>query len=71
VRADPQTEERPIMKRFFALCMVLSLTAAILGCEKKAEVKKETTVTTPDSSTTVTDTQKVETSGDNPPPAAK
>ena len=55
------------MKRFFAVCMVLSLAAGFVGCDKKAEVKKETTVTSPEGSTTVTDTQKVETTGDNPP----
>ena len=58
------------MKRFFALSLALSLVVPFtVGCEKKAEVKKETTVTTPGGSTTVTDTQKVETSGENPPPA--
>jgi hypothetical protein len=59
------------MKRLIALCMVLGLGVAIVGCDKKAEVKKETTVSTPEGSTTTTDTQKVETSGENPPPAAK
>ena len=57
------------MKRFFALCAILSLTVAIVGCDKKAEVKSTSTVTTPEGSTTVTDTQKVETSGENPPAA--
>ena len=61
-----------MMKRFFILCLALSLVVPFtVGCEKKAEVKKETTVTTPEGSTTVTDTQKVETSGENPPPVAK
>jgi hypothetical protein len=55
------------MKRFFAICMVLSLTAAFVGCEKKAEIKKTTTVTTPEGSTTKTDSTKVETSGENAP----
>ena len=55
------------MKRFFGLCLALSLLGAMAGCEKKAEVKKETTVTSPEGSTTVTDTQKVETTGENPP----
>ena len=55
------------MKRFLVLGMFLSLaTVFTLGCEtkKKAEVKDTTTVTTPEGSTTVTDTQKVETKGD-------
>ena len=51
------------MKRFFALCMVLSMTTPFMGCDKKAEVKKTTTVTTPEGSTTKTDSTKVETSG--------
>jgi hypothetical protein len=55
------------MKRFFALCMILSLAAAFVGCEKKAEVKTETTVTTPEGSTTTTDTHKIETSSETPP----
>jgi hypothetical protein len=57
------------MRRLFALCMIFSLALPFAGCEKKAEVKKETTVTTPDGSTTTTDSQKVETSGENPPAA--
>lgn len=58
------------MKRLFALGLVLSAAACFTGCEKKAaEVKTETTVTTPEGSTTVTDTQKVETTGENPPAA--
>ena len=59
------------MKRFFALCMVLSLATAFVGCDKKAEVKKETTVTTPEGSTTTTDTHKIETSSETPPPDQK
>ena len=57
------------MKRFFALCVILGLAMPFAGCDKKAEVKKETTVTTPEGSTTTTDSHKVETSGENPPPA--
>ncbi len=58
------------MKRFLAMCVVLSLVAGFSGCDKKAsETKSTSTVTTPEGSTTVTDTQKVETSGENPPPA--
>jgi hypothetical protein len=58
------------MKRFLvwgiaaALCMPLAV-----GCDRKAEVKRETTVTGPDGQTTTTTTQKVESSGDNPPAA--
>lgn len=57
------------MKRFFGLCLALCLVGGIAGCEKKAEIKKETTVTTPEGETTTTDSQKVEMSGENPPPA--
>ena len=59
------------MRRFLALCMVLGLAVAFVGCEKKAEVKKTTTTTTPEGSTTKTDKTTVETSGENPPSAAK
>ena len=36
------------MKRLFGLCLALSLVGAFAGCEKKDEIKKETTVTTPE-----------------------
>lgn len=49
------------MKRFFALCVILGLAVPFAGCDKKAEVKKETTVTTPEGTTTTTDTHAVET----------
>ncbi len=55
------------MNRFFALCVILGLAMPLTGCDKKTEVKKETTVTTPEGTTTTTDTHAVETSGDNPP----
>jgi len=57
------------MRRFFTLCVILGLAMPLAGCEKKAEVKTESTVTTPEGTTTTTDSQKVETSGENPPPA--
>jgi hypothetical protein len=70
VQADRPTEEQT-MKRFFVLCTVLSLaTAFAAGCDatkKKSEVKDTTTITTPEGAATVTDTQKVETTGENPP----
>jgi ABC-type Fe3+-citrate transport system substrate-binding protein len=52
------------MKRLIAFCTVLSLaTVFSVGCDKKStDMKKtDTTVTTPEGSTTVTDTQKIET----------
>ena len=59
------------MKRFFGLCLALSLLGAVAGCEKKAEVKKETTVTTPEGSATTTETEAVKTTGENPPAAVE
>ena len=56
------------MKKLLTLCALLGLLTGLAGCEKKqGEVKSQTTVTTPEGSTTTTDTQKVETTGDNPP----
>ena len=60
------------MKRLISLCLALTLVAPfVVGCEKSAETKTSTTTTTPGGKTTVTDTQKVEQSGDNPPPAGR
>lgn len=61
------------MKRFCALCMVLGVATAFVGCETKTEVKKTTTVTTstPEGSTTETVTTTVDTSGQNPPAVPK
>jgi hypothetical protein len=49
------------MKRFFSICVILGLALPFAGCDKKAEVKKETTVTTPEGTTTTTDSHKVQT----------
>ncbi len=61
------------MNRFFAHCLVLGLAMALVGCEKKTEIKKTTTVTTstPGGSTTETVTTTVDTSGQNPPAVPK
>jgi hypothetical protein len=59
------------MKRLFALAPLFVVLAALTtGC-KTEEAKKvdETTVSTPEGETTVTEEVTVETSGDNPPPA--
>jgi hypothetical protein len=61
----------PIMKRFLTLCMVLSLAVPFAGCDKKTEVKKTTTVSTPEGTTTQTDTSTTKTSGENAPAAVK
>ncbi len=56
------------MKRSVMLCVLLSLAAVVaVGCEKKATVERKETVTTPDGTTTTTDTHKVESTGTNPP----
>lgn len=58
------------MKRLFACCIALSMATVFLtGCEKKSEKTTETTVETPEGSTTKTETTTVEQSGENPPPA--
>jgi hypothetical protein len=49
------------MKRLFAMCMILGLALPFAGCDKKAEIKKETTVTSPEGTTTTTDSHKIET----------
>jgi hypothetical protein len=54
------------MKRFIAVCMVLSLAVGFVGCDKKAEVKKEVTVKTPEGTTTKTDTSTIKTDKANP-----
>ena len=52
------------MKRFFVLCAIMSLSLPLTaGCDmnkKKTEVKDEKTVTTPEGTTTTTESQKVE-----------
>ncbi len=57
------------MKTLLSLCVALSFASTFIGCGEKAEVKKETTVTTPEGETTTTETETVEKSGENPPPA--
>lgn len=52
------------MKRFFALCLALTLLGGVPGCDKKTEVKKTTTTTTPEGTTKETHTDTVEKSGD-------
>jgi hypothetical protein len=60
------------MKRLVIFCMALSLaTVVTVGCEKKSTIERKEVVTTPDGSTTTTDTHKVESSGDNAPTNTK
>jgi hypothetical protein len=57
------------MKRLFGLSLALCLFGGFVGCTKKAETEKSTTVTTPEGETTTTESKAIEQSGDNPPPA--
>jgi hypothetical protein len=62
-------QEFLIMKRFVILCLAAGLVMPwTFGCENKAKTEKKETVTGPGGSTTTTDTHKVESSGQNPPP---
>ncbi len=57
------------MRRFLASALILSSFSmfALVGCEDKAEVKSKETVSGPEGSTTTTKTDRVESSGSNPP----
>jgi len=56
------------MKPFFILMLVLSLfSLTTVGCSEKSTTTKETSVSTPGGTTTVTVEKEVEKTGDNPP----
>lgn len=58
------------MKRMIAALVVAGVASAgLVGCNETASAKKETTITTPGGSTTITTEQKIKTTGDNPPAA--
>jgi hypothetical protein len=58
------------MKRIVACLLCLGLGAAVLpGCSDTSTAKQETTIKTPEGTTTTTVEKKVEKSGENPPPA--
>lgn len=59
------------MKRVSALLIAGVFAIGLVGCSEKASVTKKTEVTTPGGTATTTQETKVETTGDNPPPAAK
>jgi hypothetical protein len=60
------------MKQFLASVLVLSVfSLGIVGCADKATVTKETKVSTPGGTTTVTEEKQVKQTGDNPPPVQK
>jgi len=58
------------MKRFLTTALILgSFTPfGLLGCGEESKVQTETTVKTPEGETTRTDTTKIDSKGDNPPP---
>ena len=60
------------MKLFFASVFVLSSFAlGVVGCAEKATVTKETKVSTPGGTTTVTVEEEVKKTGENPPSAQR
>jgi hypothetical protein len=69
----PLSEDLPTMRRFktiLAGLLAAPLLSLVVGCGEEAGVKQETKTTTPGGETKVTRETKVETQGDNPPPAA-
>src|SRR5688572_15467197 len=61
-----------LMRRILASALVLGIfsTVGLIGCGDEASVTKETEVSTPGGTTTTKTEKSVETTGDNPPPAA-
>lgn len=57
------------MKKLLSLGFVVALGLSAIGCADESKVEKTTTVETPSGTTTTTETDKVETTGENPPPA--
>jgi len=52
-----------------ALVLGVFSTFGLIGCGEEAKVEKSTEVSTPGGTATTTETKKVQTTGDNPPPA--
>jgi len=60
------------MKRFFSMLLMLSVVCiGAIGCAEKSASTKKTETSTPDGTTTTTQSTEVEKSGENPPPAQK
>lgn len=58
------------MKLLMSLVVLTGLVSlGMTGCAKEASTKTESTVSTPEGETTVTEETTVEQSGENPPPA--
>jgi hypothetical protein len=47
------------------------ISIGMVGCGDKAKTTRETTVSTPEGTTTTTETKEVKQTGDNPPPAQR
>jgi hypothetical protein len=50
--------------------LITPLAVGLVGCSEKATIEDRSTVSTPEGTRTVTKQTKVETTGDNPPPAS-
>jgi hypothetical protein len=63
------------MKRILTSTLVLGVLAltpiGLIGCGEETKSEVNTTETTPGGKTTTTTTEKVDQSGQNPPPATK
>jgi hypothetical protein len=58
------------MKRLLASALIIGVsTFGLAGCGEETKVESKDTVSTPTGKTTETKTDKVDTSGSNPPPA--
>lgn len=58
------------MKKLLSIALILGSLSplGLVGCGEEAKVETKETVSTPEGSTTTTETKKVESSGENPPP---
>jgi hypothetical protein len=60
------------MKRYLLTVLAMAtLGICSIGCSDTSKTSRETTVKTPGGTTTTTETQKVEKSGENPPSATR
>jgi hypothetical protein len=58
------------MKRMIAAALVFSvLSIGIVGCTDKTTIKRETKISTPGGTTTITTEREVKKTGENPPAA--
>jgi len=57
------------MKRLLSIALILGSvsTFGLVGCGEQTKVENKETVSTPEGTTTTTDTKKVESTGSNPP----